>query len=388
MTTYQEPTGQELAGHLHYSVLPSPYEVFMKEQGIPIYRDIGVYDSRQLPLGPWKRMGGQGSFIQLDGQAGYFGLYVVQVPAGGVLNAEHHMYEELFLVIEGRGSTEVWKEGSAKKQAFEWQPGTHFAVPLNASHRLVNATSSPALLLVATSAPQVMGLFPLRSFVFDSAQDFPDRYDQSDDYFKPRDQLEPNPQDGRALLRTNVIPDIAHCYLPLDNQRLPGYRRVIPKMAGDTFFTGFIAEYPSGRYSKAHYHQPGIILVCLRGKGYTYTWPKELGIHPWETGKGHLVKRQDYIAGGMVSAAPAPGGGDWFHQHFCVSKDLFRVRAIGGGRIVADQAGDQVTGANAEMAEGGHSVAYRDEDAHIQREYKAMLKKEGVEFQMPASSFK
>ena len=142
---YKEPTGQELAGHVHYKVAPSAYEAFMDEQNIPIYRGIGVYDVRQLPLAPWERMGGQGTFIQLEGQAGMWGMYVVEVPAGGVLNSERHMYEELFLVFEGRGSTEVWQEGSAKKQTFEWQPGTHFSVPLNAWHRLVNATSSPAL---------------------------------------------------------------------------------------------------------------------------------------------------------------------------------------------------------------------------------------------------
>ena len=106
---YQEPTGQEMAGHRFMKVLPSPYQIFMAEENIPIYRGLGMYDVRELPLTPWKRMGGQGSFIQLDGtaQAGRWGLYAVQVPPGGVLNAERHMYEEIFLVIEGRGSTEV-----------------------------------------------------------------------------------------------------------------------------------------------------------------------------------------------------------------------------------------------------------------------------------------
>ncbi len=241
------------------------------------------------------------------------------------------MYEEISLVIEGRGSTEVWRGGSPKKQTFEWQPGSHFAVPLNAWHRLVNATSSPALVLVATSAPRVIDLFPSPSFIFDNPFEFPDRYDESEDYFKPRDELEPHPQSGRAMLRSSLLPDITRCYLPLDNNRAPGYRWIEPRMAGNTntFFHGFIAEYPSGRYSKAHYHQAGAVLVCLRGKGYTYNWPVELGPRPWEAGKGHLVKLQDYVPGGMVAAAP--GGGDWFHQHFSIGKDFFRVRAIIGG---------------------------------------------------------
>ncbi len=196
-TKYQEPTGQETAGHLTQIVPPSAYEVFMEEQNLPIHHGIGVHDIRELPLAPWERMGGQGTFIELDGQAGLYGQYVVEVPAGGVLNAERHLYEEVFTVFEGRGSTEVWREGSSKKQTFEWQPGSHFAIPLNSWHRLVNATSSPALVLVATSAPPVMGLFQSRSFIFDNPVEFKDRYDESEDYFKPRDELEPEPESGR-----------------------------------------------------------------------------------------------------------------------------------------------------------------------------------------------
>ncbi|MBI2329320.1 MAG: cupin domain-containing protein, partial [Chloroflexi bacterium] len=221
-TKYREPTGQETAGHLTQKVPPSAYEVFMEEQKLPIHRGIGVHDIRELPLAPWRRMGGQGTFIELDGQAGLYGQYVVEVPAGGVLNPERHLYEEVFTVFEGRGSTEVWRERSPKKQTFEWQPGSHFAIPLNNWHRLVNATSSPALLLVATSAPPVMGLFQSRSFVFENTAEFKDRYDESDDYYKPREELESEPESGRAMLRSSLIPDIVHCYLPLDNRRGPG----------------------------------------------------------------------------------------------------------------------------------------------------------------------
>jgi quercetin dioxygenase-like cupin family protein len=368
----------------------------MDEQNIPVYRGVGVYDVRQLPLAPWKTMGGRGTFIQLDGQldgtgGGGFGIYFVEVPAGGELKPERHMYEEIFLVIEGRGSTEVWREAKPKKQTFEWQPGTHFAVPMNAWHRLVNATSSPALVLVATSAPSVMNLFQSRNFIFNNPFEFSDRYDESEDYFKPRDELEPHPVEdgsldvGTAMLRSSVIPDITHCYLPLDNNRGPGFRHLAPRMAGNTFFHGFIAEYPTGRYSKAHYHEAGAVLVCLVGKGYSITWPLELGPRPWEAGKGHLVKRQDYIPGGLVSAAP--GRDNWFHQHFSVSKDIFRVRAIFGRPRHRGQVGEEVKGIGAETNEGGTALSYREEDPQIRKIYKEALKKEGAEFRMPESVY-
>ena len=153
---YKEPTGEESTIPSRYRWLPTPYDVFMEEQNTPIFYGIGMHDIRELPLAPWKQMGGQGTFIELDGQAGVWGMYAVEVPAGGALNPERHIYEEEFVVFEGRGSTEVWREGSPKKQTFEWQPGTNFAVPLNTWHRLVNATSSPALLLATTTAPRIM----------------------------------------------------------------------------------------------------------------------------------------------------------------------------------------------------------------------------------------
>ena len=167
----------------------SPYERFMEEQNIPIHRGIGFRDARELPRGPWKRMGGQGAFVALDGTGGIVGLYIIEIPGGGALNPEHHLYEEMFSVLEGRGATEIWVESSSKRQSFEWQAGSIFTVPLNASHQIVNASSSPALLVVETNAPPVMQLFRNQDFIFNTPFHFADRYDLSDDYFKPWQEL-------------------------------------------------------------------------------------------------------------------------------------------------------------------------------------------------------
>src|SRR5258706_5614377 len=103
-------------------------------------------------------MGGNGTFIQLLGTEGLWGCYVVEVPGGGALNPEKHLYEEQYLVVEGRGTTEVWQDGG-KKHVFEWQKGSLFAIPLNANHQIINASSSPALLLAGTSAPNALNLY-------------------------------------------------------------------------------------------------------------------------------------------------------------------------------------------------------------------------------------
>ncbi len=88
---------------------PMPYDRFMEAEGVPIYRGIGVRRVQDLPLVPWTRLGGRGSYIQLYGTEGLWGCYVVEVAAAGALNVERHLYEKVVLVVEGRGTTEVWQ---------------------------------------------------------------------------------------------------------------------------------------------------------------------------------------------------------------------------------------------------------------------------------------
>ena len=64
---FREPTSDgEAAGYLTYKRIKSPYELYMEEEGIPVFRGIGVRDTRDLPLGDWKRLGGRGCFLHLQ----------------------------------------------------------------------------------------------------------------------------------------------------------------------------------------------------------------------------------------------------------------------------------------------------------------------------------
>ena len=82
-TEWQEPTDEKKkAGYGKFPRPKTPYDIFMEEQEIPIYREIGVRKVQNLPLKPWKRMGGKGTFIQLLGTEGLWGCYLVEVPAG------------------------------------------------------------------------------------------------------------------------------------------------------------------------------------------------------------------------------------------------------------------------------------------------------------------
>ena len=151
---WHEPSGINKAGYGEFRKQPTPYDAFMESEEVPVFRGIGISKVQDLPLVPWKRMGGKGHYIQLYGTETKWGCYVVEVPAAGALHPEKHMYEEIFLVVEGRGSTEVWLEGDTQKHVFEWQKGSMFSIPMNAWHQIVNATSSGALLLAGNDGAE------------------------------------------------------------------------------------------------------------------------------------------------------------------------------------------------------------------------------------------
>lgn len=383
---FNEPIGDEPAGTMSLRRAESAYERFMTAQGVPIYAAAGFHDVRELALGDWPRIGGRGAYLVLDNTIDLLGMEVVEIPAGEALRPDRHLYESKYWVIEGSGSTELWLSDNRGRQRFEWHAGALFAIPLNCSYQLVNATNSRALLLAGTTAPYMVNIFNSEDFVFHNDFDFTERYDGSPDFSEWSGQTLATPDLARAMWRTNVIPDVAHCELPLDNQRSPGYRRAELHMAHGQFecFTG---EHASGRYSKAHAHSSGAVLICTRGRGYTYNWPTNAGITPWADGHGDTVETVEYVPGGMVAAAP--GGGQWYHQHFGIGREPLRVLVFRAGlpgrrwTEYAGRPGHRTGWLNANLEDGGRSIGYHSEDPFIRDEYRRRLADERVDFKMP-----
>jgi hypothetical protein len=224
--------------------------------------------------------------------------------------------------------------------------------------------------------------------VFNNPFVFKDRFSGAEDFYKPKDDIEPDPVRGLAMRRSNFIPDAMNCDLPLDNRRSPGFRRVEPFMTGNQFYF-WIGQHENGRYSKAHAHTSAAILICLKGKGYTISWPERAGPTPWKDGKGDEVRRLDYEPVGIVTAAP--GGARWYHQHFSVSKEPFRLTAWFGphnpGRDPGPPGQPHVDYTAMDLTEGGTSIPYWMEDPFVREEYERMLAKEGVQSRMDPAWF-
>ena len=83
-----------------------------------------------------------------------------------------------------------------------------------------------------------------------------------------------------------------------------------------------------------------------------------------------------------MAAAPDNGSGNWFHQHFSVGKDSFRVRAISAGFRGRDQAGEEVAGVGVSIEDGGFQLPYKLEDPMIRKMYQEALEKEGAQLDM------
>ena len=91
------------------------YFKWMKSEGLPVVQGHGVEDVRELPLAPWPRVGGKGCFVQLHGMEGVSSMYIAEIPPGGALNVEKHLYEEVICILAGQGA-----KGSSRTSSTPW----------------------------------------------------------------------------------------------------------------------------------------------------------------------------------------------------------------------------------------------------------------------------
>jgi len=357
----------------------TPYHQWMANEGLPVIVGHGVEDVRDLPLSPWRRTGGKGSFIHLYGMEGSSGMYVGEIPPGGALHPEKHIYEEVIVILEGNGATEVWQEGG-KKHIFEWSRWSLFAPPLNSWHRLVNGGREPVKFFAVTTAPIVMDLYRNDEFIFNSPFVFRERFADEEGYFSgPGKRYEIR---NVATWDTNFIADVSSAAIDTCEEKGVGALITCFEIAGNSL-VGHLSQWPAGLYHKAHYHGPGSVLFGLQSNGYVLLWSKDLGTRPYESGNGGEVVEMSWKDGSLYCP---PGG--WFHQHFNVGSEPARQLAIRfGGRVhptgFATAAKRHDEGVLMSIKNGGTLLEYEDEDPEIRRRFESRLKSTGVRCEMP-----
>jgi len=126
----------------------TPYTRWVKSEGLDIISSFYVPNLHTVELKPWARRGGRGVFLNHDASRTSNDCHVMEIAPGGKLNPHRQVYEEMILVLSGRGSTTVWNN-AGKRITFEWKAGALFGIPLNCWHQHFNGSGKQAARYVA-----------------------------------------------------------------------------------------------------------------------------------------------------------------------------------------------------------------------------------------------
>ena len=354
------------------------YERFMEKEGVPIVNGYGVTDVRRLSLKPWKRLGCDGAYLQLRGLEGITGVSIGKLAPGAATHPERHLYEKILYILEGEGVAEI-QQRDRVPQSFQWRAGSLFSPPMNTLHRLINYGQEPALFLAVTTAPMALDHYHNEEFIFNSDFCFSDRYDAEQNYFEPGNERYLAMNNRQWIWDTNFIPDASKAQIDAQEQKGAGVAITQFEIANNTLI-GHLAEWPVGRYHKAHFHGGGAVLVILRSEGYSLMWPNHLGTRPYESGFGDQVVRIDWVPGSVFSPPT-----NWFHQHFNTGTSSALQLALRCGsqkfplgiRVAAIRAGVYTS-----VKQGGTLIEYEDEDPAVRTTYENQLAGKGITLDM------
>lgn len=346
--------------------ITSSYQAFVRQEGVPLYEGSGLEDLLTLPLGDWERRGGKAAYTRLGDQE-LHSLQVVEIPPGGELRPEHHMYEAIMCVLRGRGVTRIWQEGEGA-HTVEWQEGSLLAIPLNAWHQEYNTSGTePCRFIMGTNMPHMINHYHNIDFIFHNPYSFRDRYSASMETF----YSDPGTHWGLRIFETNFIPDIRN--FGVDQWQEKGFRTSIMRISMASTSLGLhILEVGEGTYAQAHRHEAGAHVMVIGGEGYELLYfeeeqkdPRRLELRPY--------------------AVVAPKRFE-FHQHFNTGKGSLRQLAFrGAGVRYGSGSPYNPLGAAQETdpTAPGYQINYEKEDPSIREQYYRELEKNSISSRLP-----
>ncbi|HEX5451079.1 MAG TPA: hypothetical protein VFW86_01705, partial [Candidatus Limnocylindrales bacterium] len=329
------------------------YQEWLDRQSLPIASGLAV-DLMAVETAWWPRLGANAAFVHMAARDDFSSLYLVELGPGASTAPQHHLYEAVTYVLDGRGTT-TFELGTGERRSFEWARGSLFALPLNVRYTFHNAAGDrPARLAQVTNLPMLMKLFRNEDFVFGTEADFPERI--GDEAFSRGEGVFIPVREHRHMWETNLVPDL----LTFDQMRSSPGRGAgssnIMFVLADGTMHGHMSEIPPAGYKKAHVHNGGLHIFQLSGEGYSLYWRP-----------GEPRERVDWRYGILHS----PATGQW-HQHFNVSDEPARYIALGFGslRYPFTQAGRAVLERDYRV-KSDYQIDAEDQDPEIQREFEA-----------------
>jgi hypothetical protein len=345
------------------------YQEWVEREGLRIAEGISL-NIFNVDTADWPRYGVKGAVCHFAGRGDFTNMFVLDIPAGKATLPVQHLFEAIYFVLDGRGSTQV-EFSDGRKHSFEWGPRSFFAIPLNAKYRHFNASgTSRALMCMTTLAPMMMKIFHNDEFIFHAPFEFTDRLGRPGYYTGEGDLHMIRP--GNNTWETNFVPDLGTIELTPWEDRGAGSSNIMFALA-EGIMHAHISEIAPATYKKAHRHTGGTHVLTLTGGGYSLLW------YPGDT----EFTRVDWEYGTVFP--PLEGQ---FHQHFVTSNDASRyvATAIGGMRYPLTEAHRRVAlGAQGKkmavslsVKEGGDQIEYEDQDPRIHAIWLEEMAKHGI----------
>ena len=328
------------------------YDEWVAEQRVPVLSGSFVGDAREVELEPWAARGADGAILQFSDQR-VCDAYILELAPGKSNRSRRQLFEEIVVILDGNGSTEVWYDESMKR-SFEWQKGSVFSIPINAWHRHHNGSGMNRARYVAlTSAPPIIEMFRDDEFIFNNNHVFPDRFNAQDPaFFEKPDEYLTDYYGG--ILDTNFISDIRKVRLVPREARGKGNHNMYIHLAGNTMFA-HVSRFPVGTYKKAHRHGPGAHVCTLDSTGYTMMW---------KDGEG--PQKYDWAEGSIIS----PPAGVW-HQHYNTGHEPCKFVALHSSVALA-------SGSEGDIEQ----LEFDERNQELEELYRRECEKNGVQVQV------
>jgi mannose-6-phosphate isomerase-like protein (cupin superfamily) len=338
------------------------YLEWIEKEGLRVAEGLSL-DLFEVETAPWPRYGVKGAAAHFTGSGDYCNMFLLEIPAGGSTSQQQHLYEEIFYILEGRGSTQL-EFTDGHKRSFEWGPRSLFAIPLNARHRHFNASGMQrALMVETTTLPMIMNIFHNEEFIFNTPGAFADREGQEKYYAGEGDLHMIRP--GNNIWETNFVPDLLALDLTPWEERGQG-SQYISFVLGEGVMHAHMSEIAPATYKKGHRHAAGTHVLTLTGDGYSLLWYEgepEFTRVEWKHG---------------VVFPPCEGQ---FHQHFVTSNHASRYIATGLGNLrypLTQAKRRQKQRIALSVKEGGNQIEYEDQDPRIHQMWLEEMRKRGI----------
>lgn len=286
------------------------YREWTKTSKVPMVEGYSIYDAKTQEVHPWPEIGGRGVYLNFSGNVHMDGL-ILEIPSGKALLQTRKFYEQLVVVLAGRGVSTIG--GGQNPNKVEWGEGSLFSIPMNVLHQHKNSDSQhPARLLAITTFPLNLNLFGSMGLISDSNFSFADRYDGAPDYYSKTERVE------KRWDKTNFVKDIRTSEVVEWDERGEGNASMFWEMAGNTVLEPHMSDFPVGSYKLGHRHPYEAIILTLNGRGFTLFGKDHL--------KGSDALELEWKEGSVVSPPYY-----WFHQHFNTGDTRARYFAVTEG---------------------------------------------------------